>query len=279
MNSQNQPKQQETSLKLLAAISLVFLLIALGQYLGFVGVDATAQQSAIKLGKFSASLAIYAATMLWLLRQLSSADKMLTWAAASACLGGVSELSTLLIQTLAPSWQSSALVVISRIAILPPTFLIIVTFKLLFKEDMPQALRRALLWATGLTIFGCLPGVLMLIEISHHQSSYGLVELGGLKLAHFIGLHTLQLMPMAHFLVSKQICNREKQIKAIDRIGLALLALIALLTISSTSENTQAIALAILTLCAVFLTTTWSRKTGRHNTTFGGNILFSRSKF
>jgi hypothetical protein len=267
MASQNHHAHQDTSLKVLAAISLAFLLVALGQYLSLAGIESK-QLGYIKLAKFSASLTIYAVTMFGLLKQITCGRQLLAWAATAACLGGVLELSTLLIQALVPSWQT-ALVAVTRLAILPPTFLMIVAFRLLLKENIDLALRHALLWATGLAIFGCLPGALMLTEINQPQSSYG-----SLKLAHFIGLHTLQLMPLAYFLVSKQTTNSEKQIKVIDSIGLLLLMLIALLTIRSTTETT-----ILLALGAALLATNMDSKAGHTNTTPGANIPFSRSKF
>lgn len=256
MTSQNHHNQHEIALKLLAAVSLAFLVIALSQCLSFAGVDSK-QLGYIKLAKFSTSLAIYAITMFWLLEQLTSGRPILTWAATGAFLGGTLELSTLLIQALAPNWQSTALLTIGRLAILPPTILMIVAFRLLLKESIPRALRSALLWGTGLAIFGCLPGVLMLTEIRQHQSIYG-----SLKLAHFIALHTLQLMPMAYFLISKQITSVDKQIKLIDCIGMVLLTLIALLTLSSMTESTQIVATAILALCAVCLATNQAERFG-----------------
>jgi hypothetical protein len=277
MTSKNHHAQHETALRLLAAICLAFFLIAIGQF-SLNGGDARAQLSYIKLAKFSASLAIYALTMLWLLKQLTSAGPILVWASIAACLGGVMELSTLLTQALVPGWQSAALLAISRLAILPPTFLIVVAFKRLLNEIIPLALRRALLWATGLAILGCLPGAVMLIEISQHQSSSALDSFFGLKLAHFIGLHTLQLMPMTYFLVSKQSANINSQIKVIDSIGLSLLTLIAALTISSTTENTQVITTAILTLCAVFVAARQGRRAWQSNTAPGASIIFSKSK-
>lgn len=258
MTMKNHHTQQEISLKLLATISLLFFLIALGQCLSFAGVEK--QLGYIKLARFSASLTIYAVTMFWLLKQLTSARPILAWAAIGACLGGTLELSTLLIQALAPSWQSTALLTISRLAILPPTVLMLVAFRQLLNESIPRALRSALLWATGLAIFGCLPGALMLIEISQHQSSSALSLPSGLKLAHFIALHTLQLMPMAYFLISKLITSEDKQIKVIDSIGLVLLVLIALLTLTSTTEGNQTMAIVILTLCAVFLATNQAKR-------------------
>ncbi|MBP9091618.1 hypothetical protein KBI23_11350 [bacterium] len=261
MTSQSDNAQQETPLRLLAAISLTFLLIAIGQYLSFAGLDSK-QLGYIKLAKFSASLAVYAVTMYWLLKQLTSHRPILAWAAIGACLGGTLELSTLMIQALEPTWQSTTLLTIGRLAILPPTFFIIVIFKQLLRESLPRPLRSALLWATGLAIFGCLPGGLMLIEISQHQSSSVLGLSSGLKLAHFIALHTLQLMPMAYFLISKQTTRIDQQIKVIDGIGLVLLALIALLTLTSTTEGTQTIAIGILILCATFLATNHAKKLG-----------------
>ncbi|MDP3507819.1 MAG: hypothetical protein Q8T09_07490 [Candidatus Melainabacteria bacterium] len=261
MTMKNHHTQQEISLKLLAAISLLFFLIAIHHCLSFAGVESR-QLGYIKLAKFSASLALYAVTMFWLLKQLTSDRPILEWAAIGACLGGTLELSTLMIQALAPTWQSTALLSIGRLAILPPSFLILVSFRQLLNESIPKALRSALLWATGLAMFGCLPGGLMLIEIGQHQSSSALSLPSGLKLAHFAALHTLQLMPMAYFLISKQITSEDKQIKVIDSIGLVLLVLIALLTLTSTTAGNQTMATVILTLCAVFLVTNQAKRLG-----------------
>lgn len=276
MTCRNQHSQKELSLILLLAISLVFLLVALGQ--SFIGTEPVAHLGYIKLAKFSASLAIYATTMLWLLKQVTGGGKLLDWAATAACFGAVLELTTLLIQAAYLGWQTSLLVAIGRLAILLPTTLIVIVFRLLLKESISPALRLALLWATGLALFGCLPGVLMLFEMSKHDD-----VLDSLRLAHFVGLHTLQLMPLAYFVVAKRNPSIKRQITAINTLGYLLLVLIAALTIGSIGAGpAQAIAVIFIVLPSVFLARFLAReprlKLVKPNTTYSGSLLSSSIK-
>jgi hypothetical protein len=275
MIHRNQHSQQELSLILLLAISVLFLLVALGQ--GFIGTEA-AHLGYIKLAKFSASLAIYATTMLWLLKQISGGGRLLDWAATAAFAGAMLELTSLLIQAAYHGWQTSLLVAIGRLAILLPTALIVIVFRMLLRESIAPALRLALLWATGLALFGCLPGVLMLFEMSTQDAA-----VDSLRLAHFVGLHTLQLMPLAYFVVAKRSPSIKRQIMAINTLGYMLLVLIAALTIGSIGAGpAQAIAAIFIALASVFLAKFLASeprlKLVKPNTTYSGSLLSSSIK-
>lgn len=275
MIHRHQHFQQELSLILLLAISLVFLLVALGQ--SFIGTEA-AHLGYIKLAKFSASLAIYATTMIWLLKLITRGGKLLDWAATAACIGAVVELTSLLTQAAYHGWhgwQTSLLVVIGRIAILLPTALFVIVFRLLLRESIAPALRLALLWATGLALFGCLPGVLMLFEMSKHDA-----VVDSLRLAHFVGLHTLQLMPLAYFVVARLNPSLRRQIMAINSLGYLLLVLIAALTVGSIGAGpAQAIAAILIVFPSVFLARLLAHEPGlklvKPNTTYSGSLLAS----
>jgi len=146
------------------------------------------------------------------------------------------------------------------------------------KESISPALRLALLWATGLALFGCLPGVLMLFEMSKHDA-----VLDSLRLAHFVGLHTLQLMPLAYFVVAKRNPSIKRQITAINTLGYLLLVLIAALTIGSIGAGpAQAIAVIFIVLPSVFLARFLAReprlKLVKPNTTYSGSLLSSSIK-
>ncbi len=267
--------QQELSLISLLAISLIFLLVALGQ--SFIGTEA-AHLGYIKIAKFSASLAIYAITMFWLLKQITPGGKLLDWAATGACFGALLELTSLLIQAAYHGWQTSLLVAIGRLAILLPTALIMIVFRRLLRESIAPALRLALLWATGLALFGCLPGVLMLFEMSKHDAVFD-----SLRLAHFVGLHTLQLMPLEYFVLARLNPSVRRQIMAINTLGYLLLVLIAALTIGSIGAGpVQAIAAIFMVLPSVFFARFLAReprlKPAKPNTTYSGNLLSNSIK-
>ncbi len=275
MIHRNRHSQQELSLILLLAISLIFLLVALSQ--SCISTEA-AQLGYVKLAKFSASLAIYATTMFWLLKQITPGGKLLDWAATGACFGALLELTSLLIQAAYHGWQTGLLVAIGRLAILLPTALIMIVFRRLLRESIAPALRLALLWATGLALFGCLPGVLMLFEMSKHDAVFD-----SLRLAHFVGLHTLQLMPLAYFVVAKRSPSIKRQIMAINTLGYLLLVLIAALSIGSIgSRPAQAIAAVLIALASVFLAKFLAReprlKVVKPNTTYSGSLLSSSIK-
>lgn len=200
------------------------------------------QQAAwIKLTKFSASLFSYGASLLWLITNIKQDRKRLRRWAAAASIGGVVELLALFLQAMSISYFSPAsplvaeLTHVTRLAILPPTLFIVILFKSILSErDCDPVLKRALLWATGLALFGCFPGALMLVPEYAGGSTLATLtdgNISALKLSHFIGLHCLQVLPLCCWLIKRAGLSIRSQLTSISLIGGSLLVCTMLLAI------------------------------------------------
>lgn len=226
----------------LAIFGSAFLLIGIGFGIWFDSHHA-GQQSWVTLAKFGASLCVYALTMHWLILQVRHDSQFMRQAAVFASVGGTGVLFCHFIHALLASFlpnsqaQCDHLTHLARLAIVPPTLYIAVSFRAVLKEPtISSALKRSLLWATGLALIGCVPALLiLLLELSSGIAAAQALSTKNshesLKLAHFIGLHALQILPIFCWLASTKRLPTARVAESIDWLGLVILALIALLTI------------------------------------------------
>lgn len=226
----------------LAIFSSAFFLIGIGFGLWFDSQHAF-QQSWVTLAKFGASLCAYSITMQWLALQIGQNSHSMRFAAVLASIGGTVVLFSHFIHALLASFcpdsqaQCDLLTHLARLAIVPPTLYIAASFRAVLKEpSISNALKRSLLWATGLALIGCLPAILMLLPEFFHgipalQALSSKNSHEDLKLAHFTGLHALQMLPIYCWLVSARKIPSLQQAELIDSMGLVILALIVLLAI------------------------------------------------
>lgn len=263
-------KQPKPLTVLLAASSCFFLISLSGPII--CGDPLAHHEQWIKLTKFSASFFAYALTMSWLGNNLFQGKKLFERSAMLACFGAIVDLIVIYGQALMSlhphtDYHNTA-TLISRLAILPVTWLIIVTYAIVLKDkNTNPVLRSGLLWATSLVLIGCIPAILMLIPAtatntmsSHHPGipflGWSTIH-GDLRIAHFVGVHALQVMPAVAWLATK--CENhltlQQQLRLVSNIGFLTLSLIILLTAQALLGESF-FASNVLTLCAIALSST-----------------------
>jgi len=177
----------------------------------------------IKPMKFALSIAIYTATMAWLLEHLPSSQQMKRWVTRGIALAMLVEMALITLQAARgvpshfnnTSLFNAAVFAVMGLVILGNTALVaLVTLQ--FYRTRP-ALSAAYFWGIrlGLTLFvlASLEGLAMIDRMSHAvgvaDGGPGLpfvnwsTEGGDLRIAHFIGLHALQVVPLAGYLLSR----------------------------------------------------------------------------
>lgn len=177
----------------------------------------------IKPMKFALSIAIYTATMAWLLEHLPSSQQMKRWMTRGIALAMLVEMALIMLQAARgvpshfnnTSAFNAAVFATMGVTILGNTALVASVALQFYRRHPPLA--AAHLWGIrlGLTLFilASLEGLAMIDRMSHAvgvaDGGPGLpfvnwsTEGGDLRIAHFIGLHALQVLPLAGYLLSQ----------------------------------------------------------------------------
>lgn len=218
----------------------------------------------IKPCKFSISLALYGASLIWLSRYLTAHKKIWQITCYSALIGSVIEITAIVIQVLRGTTShfntatplDAALYGAITVAIMPVALALLCIFIMLLGEkSLPPVLGLAIRWGLFLTLVGLIPGILMLLPdqwqdvVTAHQQfdghTIGYAEggpglpwlgwstvAGDLRVAHFVGLHALQSLPLIGYVISTVLQNisQSRQKALVSIAGLAYLACICLLT-------------------------------------------------
>lgn len=168
----------------------------------------------LKPVKFSLSIALYSASLLYMSRFLKENSSLTKLAGVVTLLGSVAELSAQFALALAPptdllsglpansfSYKGAAELT-AKLAIYPVATadIIFLAALLIGRKKLPALTSSALLWGTFLCALGFIPGVLISLSGSPGAQS----QENWLRLAHFAGLHALQAMPVLAWLMSKQ---------------------------------------------------------------------------
>ena len=225
----------------LAIASAIFFVVAIAFGLWFDTLQ-TAQKSWVNLAKFGASLCTYAVTMRWLLFYVRKNLQLVRFSSIAACVGGFLVLLFLFIEAMVAtlygaSAQGAIFSHLARLAIIPPTSLLVVSFRAILDDsEASPVLRAGLLWATGLAVFGCVPAVLMLIPeafpgIPAFQALSTKASHEILKTSHFVGLHALQIMPIYCWMVSGKNLPYSRQIALVNAVGFVLAGLVGILSV------------------------------------------------
>jgi len=226
--------------------------------------------------KFSTSLAIYGATLIWFGRYLTTHKKFFKRISVASLLGTIVELSAIITQVIrgtSSHFNTStafdhAIFITVTLAIMPVAFSLIALFVMLLRErNLPRTIGLSLQWGVFLTIIGLIPGVLMLNI--HPLASIKLPYLGwsassgDLRVAHFLGIHALQVLPFTGMLIEslgKRLSSLQKHL-IIENVALIYLEIICLLTwqalrlesVASPSALTLRVTMLVATLQTIFV--------------------------
>jgi hypothetical protein len=207
--------------------------------------------------KFSLSLAVYGATLIWFSRYLTRHRRFFQLTCRASLAGTVVELSAIIMQVVrgtSSHFNSSTgfdhcVFAVITLAILPVAFSVLALFVMLWREEnLPEVLGLSLKWGVFLTLVGLIPGVLMLLP-------EGLRDAGDLRVAHFMGIHGLQVLPFVGLALDR-LCiklSTVQQRQLLWNVGLTYLSFIFLLTwqalhsesVVGPSAGTVAIALSV----------------------------------
>ncbi len=254
-----------TMWKLNSAISLMILFSLLGiigaaHALAHDGALINGELLWIKPLKFSISFVLYGASLIFISQFLIGSKRLLRVTSIAALTGSIIELGAISMQasravpsaTVFDSPVDSALWFAVKLAIMPVAFAIVAMFCLLLKQaNLPRVLGSSICWAALLSIVGFIPGLLMLLPesmqhafaaqslapgLSHVVSTVpylGWSKSGGdLRVAHFVGLHALQILPLIGYAISKCCASLSlrRQTSLVSISGFTYFGIIILLT-------------------------------------------------
>jgi hypothetical protein len=218
----------------------------------------------IKPCKFSISFTLYGLTMTWLGQYLLRHRKFFHGTCIAALIGGVLELSAIVLQVLRGTTShfntgtpfDHSVFILVKVAIMPVALAVVAIFILLLRQkELPPVVGSALHWAVFLTIVGLIPGILMILPdplqdaitqykqfdghtVGFPEGGPGLPWLGwstvagDLRIAHFVGIHALQVLPLIGFAIMKLLpsLSTQRQRTLVWNAGLTYLSAILLLT-------------------------------------------------
>jgi len=223
----------------------------------------------IKPCKFSISLCVYGLTLLYYSRFLANHQLLLRRISVAALVGTVIELSAIITQVIRGTTShfntstafNHAMFMIAVAAIIPVAGSTVILFTMVLREKkLPGVLRASLISALLLTIIGFVPGVLMVLPdrlqdaitcykqfeghtVGMPEGGPGIPWLGwstvagDLRIAHFVGIHALQVLPLVGLLISmifRELSSIRQQI-LVWIFALCYLAAIVLLSAEALS--------------------------------------------
>lgn len=206
-------------LAILTAAMLVLLAIAAAGLL----LDprlVTGQPVWLKPAKFALSIAVYSATLVWLLSFVTGHRRVVRFVSALTALGLGVEIAIIAGQAVRgvashfndETLLDAALFEIMGLVIMVVWLMSLIVAVLLVRQRLPDpALAAGLRLGIGLAVFGAFLALPMLALGSHTVGApdggpglplIGWSTVGGdLRVAHFLGLHALQVLPFARWLL------------------------------------------------------------------------------
>jgi len=218
----------------------------------------------IKPCKFSISFTLYGATMIWLGQFLLRHRRFFHGTCVAALIGGVVELSAIILQVLRGTTShfnvgtpfDHGIFILVKVAIMPLALAVVAIFALLLRQkELPPVVGSALHWAVFLTMVGLIPGILMILPdpwqdaitqykqfdghtVGFPEGGPGLPVIGwstvagDLRIPHFVGIHALQVLPIIGFAIIKLFPNMSiaRQRALVWNAGLTYFTVILLLT-------------------------------------------------
>lgn len=231
-------------MRLSLLFSFVVFLVSFLEYFLDSYSGLAAASSWLKPLKFSISLCLYSGSLLYCKSLLTEEGLVSKLSFSAAATGIVVELSALVLQALMHSNGmkqtfgpacDQLFACITRSAILPVALAdITVLYLLLRQKNLNRVCRAAVCWGAVLTAVGFIPGFLMLapVELQHCLSDSAKIATGDFRAAHFVGLHSLQVLPIAGFFLEKFFTENEqdKALQIIRASGFSYFSLIIILT-------------------------------------------------
>lgn len=234
----------------------------------------------LKPAKFAVSIFLYAASFNIFQRYITSHKRLIKFAISASVAGGFIELASALAQA-ALAWSAhsnacveGALLITGRLAIMPLAFLDLIFFAALMKEkNLPPVMGSAIKWGMLLTAIGFIPGFILLapehvqVALSHNA----FCSSGNLRIAHFIGIHALQIIPLVALYVERFDSHLSigEQLNILRISGFSYFGLIQILTwqalrnemiLAPSRESTQVISVWLVsTFVSLAVTLFWSK--------------------
>ncbi len=215
--------------------------------------------------KFALSIAVYSGTLLWLLGQVQGHPRLVRLVSLGTATGFVAEMVVIVTQVVRGTTSHF------NVATLLDAFLfdrmrdfIVLVFlmallaaALLLRQRLPEPVMAvALRFGLGIALLGMLVAVLMTVPLLVTRAAFtagrfgahtvgavdggpslpivGWSTVGGdLRVAHFVGLHALQLLPLLGWALTRERCawlGRGGRLALLRTAGLAYLSLVIALT-------------------------------------------------
>ncbi len=195
----------------------------------------------IKPAKFALSILLYAVSLQFIQRFINSQHAILPTVVQASLVGGFIELISTLTQSvlissgLSNQVSDGILLIVGRLAIMPLALLDLLMLVLLMKEEnLPPLLGSALKWGLVLTAVGFIPGLLLIAPepVQACLSSNTFCSGGNLRIAHFTGIHALQVLPLLAIYLERfdGKLSQNEQLNILRISGFSYFALIQILT-------------------------------------------------
>jgi len=204
----------------------------------------------IKPIKFSVSIAIYVWTLAWYMRCLVDRERTVQIISWGVAISMVTEITCIVMQSARGTTShfngatpfNAAVFILMGAMIGLNSVLVAWALVLFFKSELP--IPPAYAWGIrcGILLF-LLAGAEGGLMISHHSHTVGAKdggvglpfinwsrEHGDLRVAHFLGMHALQVLPFAGFLLARSSRAESEQVRYI--LGFAFLYLVATLVLT-----------------------------------------------
>jgi hypothetical protein len=217
----------------------------------------------IKPCKFGISIALYGLSLIWLERFLTTGQRLFRLTTMGALGGAILELLAIITQVLRGTTShfndatpiDAALWYMVKLSIMPVALAVIVLCILLMRQKgLPPVLGLSLRLGTLLTIVGLVPAIIMILpesaqqfitEVEVNGHTIGFVTggpsipwlgwstvAGDLRAAHFVGLHSLQVIPLMGWAIARYLSKlgTRRQLDLVWNGSLTYFGVIALLT-------------------------------------------------
>jgi hypothetical protein len=221
----------------LTVVGLLMLITFAGTVIGLI-VDPTVitgVPSWLKPAKFSLSFAIYAFTLLWFLSFVKGHRRLVALTAIGTAIGVVVVMTVIAVQVIrdTTSHYNDSTPLNSLLFNLMGSFITVIMLMallvviLLLRQHLPdQAWAWSLRLGLVLTLVGMAMGAAMIVPGAHSVGVadggpgvpiLGWSSVGGdLRVAHFIGLHSFQILPLVGWL----LVTHAKRLSSAHRVGI-----------------------------------------------------------